>query len=864
MNTPKRKPELMSPAGYWPQLQAAIEAGADAVYFGMRHFSARSKVGFTLQELPEAIETLHQRGVKGFVTFNTLVFDHELELAEAAIIAMANAGVDAVIVQDVGVCELIKKIAPDLEIHGSTQMSVTSAQGALLAQSLGCDRVVLGRELSLTDIRKISESCDVELEVFVHGALCVSYSGQCFSSEAWGGRSANRGKCAQACRLSYDLIVDGEARDLGPYRYLLSPGDLYTAEQIPELIDIGISCVKIEGRYKDADYVALTTKAYREAIDFAAMGAGIAIEPDEKLDLEQVYSRGLGPHFMSGTNHQTAVIGRAPRHRGLNVGRVVGVGKNTVDVELLHSLERGDGIVFDAADWRSPDEPEEGGNIYDVKEVNQSVQKDAAKIVKLEFGHGEIDYSRIRFGDLVWRTNDPRLKKRLKKLTHTEVPIFTRPISFDVTATLGAPIAIVATLATGQSANYVGEDPLEASKKRALDIDILNDKLGRLGGTPFHLGIINLLTSDEVFVPTSQLNQARRELVDELFETGGEITPIASSAKLSDELEQVAAKKAAWQEQGSNSNVDKTNSLHLLVRTSEQLDAAILAAQTTDVASITLDYLELYGLRPSVEKIREAGLTPRVASPRILKPSEQNVIRFLLSLESAILVRSGGLLYDLVNQADDQTDSENQNTPPRSPELIGDFSLNAANAISAWKYLDMGLASITPTYDLNNQQISELTQWVPSPAIEVIAYSHLPVFHTEHCVFCRFLSDGTDNTNCGHPCEKHQVAVRDSEGRAHAVMADVGCRNTVFGAEAQTDPQSLQSWIVAGISNFRVEFVHQTPEQVAAITKAMGEFLSGTSSVEQLETELAEASPQSITEGSLYAPRDFKNLVQLS
>jgi len=789
MKTPKQKPELMSPAGYWPQLQAAIEAGADAVYFGLNHFSARAKVGFTLEELPEAIETLHQRGVKGFVTFNTLVFDHELELAEAAIMEMANAGVDAVIVQDVGVCELIKKIAPDLEIHGSTQMSITSAQGALLAQSLGCNRVVLGRELSLTDIRKISESCDVELEVFVHGALCVSYSGQCFSSEAWGGRSANRGKCAQACRLSYDLIVDGEPRDLGPYRYLLSPGDLYTAEQIPELIDIGISCVKIEGRYKDADYVALTTKAYREAIDFAAMGAGSGIEPDEKLDLEQVYSRGLGPHFMSGTNHQTAVIGRAPRHRGVNVGRVVGVGKNTVDVELIHPLERGDGIVFDAADWRSPDEPEEGGNVYDVKEVNQSVQKDAASIVKLEFGHGEIDYSRIRFGDLVWRTNDPRLKKRLKKLTHTEVPIFTRPISFDVTATLGKPIEITATLATGESANYVGEDPLEASKKRGLDIEILNDKLGRLGGTPFHLNRINLLTSDDIFVPTSQLNQARRELVDELFESSGEIAPLASSAKLSFELQQVAAKKAAWLKHKLAEKTQAENSLHLLVRTSEQLDAAIEAANSTNVASITLDYLELYGLRPSVEKIRAAGLVPRVASPRILKPSEQNVIRFLLSLECAILVRSGGLLYDLVNQASQSADQ--QNAPSQSPpELIGDFSLNAANAITAWRYLEMGLSHVTPTYDLNNQQISDLTQWVPSPAIEVIAYSHLPVFHTEHCVFCRFLSEGTDNTNCGHPCEKHQVAVRDSEGRAHAVMADVGCRNTIFGAQAQTDPQS--------------------------------------------------------------------------
>ena len=233
----------MSPAGHWPQLQAAIEAGADAVYFGLNQFSARAKVGFAIDELPKVMNTLRRRAVKGFVTFNTLVFDHELEVARQAIEQIARAGVDAIIVQDVGVARMARAIAPSLEIHGSTQMSVTSAEGAELARQFGCSRVVLGRELSLADIRKIAQQTDVELEVFVHGALCVSYSGQCFSSEAWGGRSANRGKCAQACRLSYGLIVDGQPTDLGPYRYLLSPGDLCALEQIPELMEIGVACV---------------------------------------------------------------------------------------------------------------------------------------------------------------------------------------------------------------------------------------------------------------------------------------------------------------------------------------------------------------------------------------------------------------------------------------------------------------------------------------------------------------------------------------------------------------------------------------------------------------------------------------------
>ena len=243
-----RKPEIMSPAGYWPQLRAAIEAGADSVYFGLKHFTARAKVGFSLAELPDAMKTLHQRGVKGFVTFNTLVFDHEVDEAARTLEAIARAGADAIIVQDIGMVKLAKQIAPDLEIHGSTQMSITSADGVRLAQQFGVSRVTLARELSLDEVRAIRAATDCELEIFVHGALCVAYSGQCFSSEAWGGRSANRGQCAQACRLPYEMIVDGKLQPLADARYLLSPGDLYALKQMPEIVRIGISALKIEGR----------------------------------------------------------------------------------------------------------------------------------------------------------------------------------------------------------------------------------------------------------------------------------------------------------------------------------------------------------------------------------------------------------------------------------------------------------------------------------------------------------------------------------------------------------------------------------------------------------------------------------------
>jgi U32 family peptidase len=245
-----RKPEVKSPVGHWPQLHAAIEAGADGVYFGLRHFTARAKTGFEVGELPEAMRTLHGRGVKGYVTFNTLIFEHELSEAARVLGEIAEAGVDGVIVQDYAAVKLAREIAPHMEIHGSTQMSITDVRGVQLAQRLGADRVTLARELSLEEIGKIAEQTTCDLEIFVHGALCVAYSGQCLSSEAWGGRSANRGQCAQACRLPYELMVDGEIQPLGDARYLLSPGDLFALRQVPELMAMGVAALKIEGRYK--------------------------------------------------------------------------------------------------------------------------------------------------------------------------------------------------------------------------------------------------------------------------------------------------------------------------------------------------------------------------------------------------------------------------------------------------------------------------------------------------------------------------------------------------------------------------------------------------------------------------------------
>jgi putative protease len=822
------KPEIMSPAGYWPELRAAVEAGADAVYFGLHHFSARAKVGFSLEVLPEVMAALHERGVKGYVTFNTLVYESELRQAARMLACIAQAGADAVIVQDWAAAKMARQIAPSMEVHGSTQMSITSAEGVEMARRLGVSRVVLARELSLDEVRAIRRAADCELEMFVHGALCVSYSGQCFSSEAWGGRSANRGQCAQACRLPYELIVDGQKRPLGDARYLLSPGDLYTLPMIGEIVKAGVSALKIEGRYKDAAYVALATRAYREAVDAAAAGEALPPDARRELELEQAYSRGMGPYFAAGTNHQAVVRGRAPRHRGVLMGRVAKLGAQSVlvepaDAHAIAPLKPGDGVVFDAADWRSPGEPEEGGRVY------HAAPKDG--ILELQFGNRAIDFTRIRPGDLLWRTSDAETLRAAKKFIEAGSPVRKQCVAVHVTARVGEPLVAEWNVGGSRPARVRVEtrDALAAASKKALDEATLREQFGRLGNTPYELGELTVEASGAPFAAISILNHLRCKAVERLAgaQRAVQALPLTDADGVVDAL---LPRPASAPISGGRPR------LHLLVRSADQLDAAMEARPD----SITLDYLELYGLGASVDRIRAGAIEVRVASPRVLKPGEQRIVHFLLKLGAPILVRSAGLLEGLRRT--------------RHPQLTGDFSLNAANAASAEILLRMGIERLAPTHDLNAEQVTELARGAGPQRIEAVAYHHLPVFHTEHCVFCRFLSQGTSHLDCGHPCEKHRVSLRDESGRAHPVMADVGCRNTVFGAEAQEASGHLDAWLAAGIRDFRLEFVHETPLQVTQVADAFRRTLDGERDSRWLRRRLAEVSPQGTTEGSLFVP----------
>ncbi|MCO4772560.1 MAG: U32 family peptidase [Deltaproteobacteria bacterium] len=827
-----RPPEVLAPAGGRPQLRAAIEAGADAVYFGLTRFNARARAAnFAPEELADIMGTLHERGVMGFVTVNTLVYDEELDDVAQLLEHLAACKVDAAIVQDLGLTALARQVAPALPLHGSTQMTVTSAESARLVGRLGLERVVLGRELSVREIREVVKGTDLEVEVFVHGALCVSYSGQCFSSEAWGGRSANRGQCAQACRLPYDMLVDGKREDLGELRYLLSPQDLAGIHHVPALMEAGVSCFKIEGRLKGPEYVAATTAAYRRAVDSAWEGRELAWERGDQVRLEQVYSRGLTPGFLDGPRHQRLVQGRFPRHRGVRTGEVIAVAGRGVTVSLQGPIKAGDGVVFDAG---RAEEAETGGVVFQVLRNGAPVQGEVSEgQALLLFGRG-FDADPVSSGDKVWRTKDATLRGTLEPMWSGAVHRRS-PVSARVTGAPGRPLTLRLVDDAGRAVTVHSEQLLQEARGKALDEGVLRAQLGRLGGTVFTLDALDVDLDGACFLAVSALNRLRRAAAEQLL-------AVRHDLRVRDVTEPDSATpvRVALTDPPRRCVVPTPTEpvLTVLCRSPEQVDAALALPE---VAAVAVDYLEVKGLGGAIERVKAAGKEAIAVSPRVLKPTEENLRAFLLKLGAdAILVRSLGLLESLL--------SEQVKTVPA---LYGDFSLNCTNATTRDLLLDAGLTRLAPGHDLNAAQLAALVTPDTAGRLELIVHHHLPIFHTEHCVFARFLSEGDNRSNCGAPCEHHEVHLQGRDGKRHLVRADMGCRNTVFNADAQSGLRNLTSFLDAGFRRFRIELADHQAADVAPLVRAYSRALSGEVGGLAAWRGLESSSRYGLTTGSL-------------
>jgi putative protease len=725
---------------------------------------------------------------------------------------------------------MIREISPDFPIHGSTQMTITSPEAVEFTKPWGLERVVLGRENNLKQIRTIGDQARLPMEVFVHGALCVSYSGQCLTSEMWGGRSANRGECAQACRLPYDLMVDGEVKPMGDVTYLLSPKDLAAIDLMPELIEAGVTSFKIEGRLKSPEYVANVVSKYRKAIDRYFDGNWSPTSKEDIRELQQSFSRGFTHGFLEGTNNKKLVDGTFPKSRGVYMGTVEQILRDGVVCRIHAPLKRGDGIVFDAGD---PTKKEEGGRVYDLRRKGVKLEGEAGEgwIIDIVPGRNDVDLRRLHVGDRIWKTNDPALDKALRQSYETEKPYRVFPVHVKVEGRVGEPLATWWTdVQKNVTVRVDSELLLETAQKRPMDAALLEEQFGRLGGTVFQLEALESQLEGDVIVPMRELNSIRRQAVELL---AGERPKPPVYVKRAVEVYGDASRRGAA--------VRGEAELTALCRSLPQVQAALEAG----VRSIYADFEFIKQFPAAVDAVRAAGASITLATPRIHMPGENGYHANILRLEpDAVLVRNTGALYYYLKRRIEQPDAVH-------PRLIGDFSLNIANHRAVELFLEAGCDKVTPSYDLNIQQMVDLLERSDTSRMEVVIHQHLPMFHTEHCVYCTFMSEGTDYTNCGRPCEEHRASLQDRIGMSHPVRVDEGCRNTVYNAVEQSGAEYLNNFRELGVNSFRVEFLEETPEQVAEVISLYTRALRGEISGTQVWKSLKATNQLGVTRGQL-------------
>jgi len=863
--TPDSTCELLAPAGDREALRAAVANGADAVYFGLSDFNARRRAeNFTLADLPDVMRYLRAHNVRGYVAFNTLVFSDELPEAARFAARIAATGADAVIVQDLGLARLIRRMAPGLPVHASTQMTQTEARGIEILRGLGFSRVILARELSLGQIEAIRGATPMGLEVFVHGALCVSYSGQCLASQSLLGRSGNRGLCGQVCRLPWTLVVDGKPLDLGDERHLLSTKDLAAGDRVADLVRLGVAGLKIEGRLKNAPYVAAATRVYREALDAAREGRPWRLSHDQEMELAQGFSRGFTGGFLAGASHVELIGAQSPKSRGSRLGHVVGktargivVQFSAVDErreasklagEVALPLKPGDGVVFDAA---SAEGEPQGGRVYYVKPCDTwgkmcgdkpgqfrppadarigppivhrrkrapATPEPEPLLTEITFGEDDVDLAAVPVGAAVWKTDDPAIRRRLEQ-TYARDEILRRvPLQVRVFATVGETLRLVAADDAGREAEAAWQKPLEKAQKHPLTLDVLREQVDRLGDTPFELAALELIvdgaaaTTSPAMAPKSVLNDLRRQAVEAVLALrDAAARHVIADPNALEHLREAAALAAGLPISFHLKSEISNLKYSVLVRTLGQLDAALAFANPRP-SLVYCDFADLGEYVGAVARGRAAGVAVGLATPRILKPGEEPLLETILAAgPDAVLVRNPGALSFFRERAPNLA-------------LVGDYSLNAANELAAAALAEMGFARLTPSLDLDADNLKAMLGRIAPDLFEVPIHLHVPLFHMEHCPASARLSEGLNRPDCGYSCRTHDLALRDRNAIDHPILTDAACRTTVFNATPRSLVRQVSELARLGVQHFRVELLQESSHDVDRLLETMAEAL---------------------------------------
>lgn len=734
---------------------AAINAGADAVYLGGKNFNARGYAdNFTIEELKEAVNFAHMRDVKLYVTLNTLIKDEEIEEVIRYIGQLYSIGIDALIVQDIGIISLVRRYYPDFEIHFSTQGAVYSLDGVKEATKMGCKRVVLAREVSIEEMKYITENTNTEIEVFVHGALCMSYSGICQMSRAYGERSGNRGQCAQPCRLPYELY-DGETK-LIDKKYLLSPKDIMGLRELPELVNSGVASLKIEGRMKSPEYVAVVISTYRKYLDKIANNEEYIIDESDIHNLEQAFNRGgFSNGYLKEKNPSELICSERSKHWGTYLGEVIDYNykKKLVKIRLDNDLTMGDGveIVNDTLP----------GNIVTL------IKKNGEQVDKAYKGDivfiGDIK-GYISEGDKIYKITDKELNKEMKYYFDGRNNKRVR-IDGKFMAKLGENPVLELWDNRDNKVSVTSDFVVEKAINRPILKEKVLENLSKMGDTPFYLEECEIILDDEVIIPISVINSIRREATALLEQKRGQ--EISRNSNIEFERRTIRSNINAPKISVYLYNLDNLEGL-------EKVDRL---------------YIPLKEAINNKEKLQNINKEIFVALPQVTKENYKKMIednKEIFEMVDGICIANIEHI-ELVKEF---------NKP-----IWADYSLNIYNSYSLDVLKELGVQGADLSHELIQREIVDMDMGIIET--EVCGYGSIPIMHTEYCIIS---GEITNKLKCGY-CKNKKLYLKDKlDVKLPLILDDTECRTTVLSKPKQLNEYSIRTIKNKGVDYIKVYF----------------------------------------------------------
>jgi len=779
----QQKSEILAPVGNAEMLHAAIHNGADAVYAGVPGFNARGRsINYSVSELKNIIDEAHLYGIRVYLAFNILIFEKELEEAFLLFNELSLLSPDAFIVQDVGLARLMQAAGCQVPVHGSTQMTIACAEDIEFFKELDYKRFTLSRELSVEEISEVRRAADVELEAFVHGSLCISYSGQCMTSSGFGGRSANRGECAQSCRHPYELFVDDRhVQTDGPF--LVSPQDLNGYEYLEKLEKLKLNSYKIEGRLKSPQYVAASCRIYSG-------------KTSENIQTRLTFERGYFSGWLSGFDSKHLVDETFNSHTGIEVGTVLEIDQRdfVISNEEKISMRIGDGILLIGSG------KEYGAYIRNIEDLNGKQ--------KIFLGK-DFAVHKIYPGMRVFLTHSVDANNKLLRSYRDNSEKKHLPVRMKFSGKKGNAAVLEIKDENNNSAVVRADQILEESKKNPCTVNDIRKELGALGGTPFYLESLDAELDENLFLPNQILKKLRREacarLSDLRIGIRRNVMEVKSFEKVKEAVEQkninIISHPAVAGLQ-KNVSEEKKYLLNVLIRNPEHADILLsMPPGNIDLVYLEFEYGRFYD--EVLQKLRDSGYRTGIALNRVMKTGEEKYLDMLaLKKPDVFLVRNAGSLNYIIKSG-----------MAEEFELVGDFSLNITNSLSAGYYLSRGLSRITSSYDLIDESVknSDITRLesllknTDAARIEVIASYYLPSFYMEYCPYAHHLGKGGNYKTCGYPCKDHVIDLKDRVGEKHPLLTDQNCRNTMYNGRKRNLNGFIQQLKQMGVINFRLE-----------------------------------------------------------